>query len=188
MKYKVVDLVYIALGAVIIAVCSWISIPTLVPFTLQTFAVFCVLELLGGRRGTAAIAIYILLGAIGVPVFSNFSGGLSSLLGMTGGYIIGFLLIGGLYWLAGALLPGRLSVRIGALTLGLALCYAFGTAWFMLVYAGQFGPIGFGAALMKCVVPFIIPDAVKMALAMLLAARLKKALARQQSGRTAAQG
>ena len=72
---KITDLTYISLAAVLIAACSWISVPLTVPFTLQTFAVFCVLELLGGKRGTAAIGLYILLGAVGVPVFAGFTGG-----------------------------------------------------------------------------------------------------------------
>ena len=84
----VLDLTYVALGAVLIAICSWISIPAAVPFTLQTFAVAFVLLTLGGRRGTLSIIIYILLGAIGIPVFSQFSAGIGVLLGTTGGYII----------------------------------------------------------------------------------------------------
>ena len=92
-KMKTIDLAYMALGAVIIAVCSWISIPTVVPFTLQTFAVFSVLGLLGGKRGTISVLIYILLGAVGVPVFAGFSGGFGVILGPTGGYIVGFLLV-----------------------------------------------------------------------------------------------
>ena len=86
------DMAYIALMAVVIALCSWISVPAAVPFTMQTFAVFCALLLLGGRRGTFAVALYILLGAFGLPVFSGFRGGIGALLGPTGGYIVGFLL------------------------------------------------------------------------------------------------
>ena len=67
-RFDTRDITYIALGAVLIAVCSWIGIPTTVPFTMQTFAVFCVLSLLGGRRGTLAIVVYLLLGAAGMPV------------------------------------------------------------------------------------------------------------------------
>ena len=70
---KVLDLVYMAIGAVIITVCSWISIPSAVPFTLQTFAVFLIVALLGGKRGTISILVYILLGAVGVPVFSGYT-------------------------------------------------------------------------------------------------------------------
>ena len=86
-------MVYIAVFAVLIAICSWISIPTTVPFTLQTFAVFLAVGVLGGKRGSLSVLIYILLGAVGIPVFAGFSGGFGILLGQTGGYIVGFLCI-----------------------------------------------------------------------------------------------
>lgn len=175
-KMKTIDLAYMALGAVIIAVCSWISIPTVVPFTLQTFAVFSVLGLLGGKRGTISVLIYILLGAVGVPVFAGFSGGFGVLIGPTGGYIFGFILMGLLYWLMEILFGGKLYIRIISMVLGLLVCYAFGTVWFMIVYAKQSGPIGLGSALLSCVVPFIIPDLVKMGLALFITSRVGKFL------------
>jgi biotin transport system substrate-specific component len=82
----------VALGAVLIIICSWLTVPFAVPFTMQTFAVYCALLLLGGRRGLLAVLLYILLGAFGLPVFSGFRGGIGALLGPTGGYILGFLL------------------------------------------------------------------------------------------------
>ena len=175
-KMKTIDLVYMALGAVIITVCSWISIPTTVPFTMQTFAVFCVLGLLGGKRGTISILVYILLGAVGVPVFAGFSGGVGIIIGPTGGYIVAFVLMGLLYWLIEALFGSKLYIRIIAMLAGLLVCYAFGTAWFMVVYARQTGPMTLGAALASCVVPFIIPDLIKMALAILITSRVGKYL------------
>lgn len=98
-NFRTIDLVYIALGAVLITICSWISIPTTVPFTMQTFAVFFVLSALGGKRGTAAIVVYVSLGAVGVPVFAQFASGIGILLGSTGGYIVGFIFMGLIYWL-----------------------------------------------------------------------------------------
>ena len=178
---KTTDIAYVALGAVLIAVCSWISIPMAVPFTMQTFAVFCVLLILGGKRGTMSIAVYILLGAVGLPVFSGFTGGIGKLLGSTGGYILGFVFTGLLYWLGEVLLSqaesaaGRIAC-IGSLVLGLAVCYAFGTAWFMYVYARNTGAIALSTALGWCVLPFIIPDLIKLALAVILASRVRKAL------------
>ena len=170
------DLTYVAVCAVLMAVCSWISIPATVPFTLQTFAVFCSLGLLGGRRGTAAILVYLLLGALGVPVFAGFSGGIGILFGTTGGYLLGFILMGLVYWLGERLSMDSRNIRIISMVLGLLLCYAFGTAWFMFVYARQTGAIALGTALAWCVVPFLLPDLVKMALALLLSGRLRKAL------------
>ena len=174
--FQTIDLAYVAVCAVLMAVCSWISIPATVPFTLQTFAVFCSLGLLGGKRGTAAILVYLLLGALGVPVFAGFSGGIGILFGTTGGYLLGFILMGLVYWLGERLSMDSRNIRIISMILGLLLCYAFGTAWFMFVYARQTGAIALGTALAWCVVPFLLPDLVKLALALLLSGRLRKAL------------
>lgn len=175
-KVRTIDLAYIAVGAALIAICSWISIPLTVPFTLQTFAVFFILAALGGKRGTFSILVYILLGAIGVPVFAGFSSGIGVLLGNTGGYILGFLLSGIVYLVLTKLFGERLPVQIIALVLGLALCYAFGTAWFMVVYTKANGAVGLGTVLSWCVFPFILPDLVKLALALTIARRVQPML------------
>ena len=173
------DLTYAALGAVMIAVCSWISIPTTVPFTMQTFAIFCVTLLLGGRRSLLAVGVYLLLGAAGVPVFAGFTAGLGILLGNTGGYMVGFLFIGPLYGLAVRLFGKKLWAEAAALLLGMAVCYAFGTAWFMLVYARTEGAVGLMTALGWCVVPFLLPDLLKLVLAFTLRRSVTKAVRRQ---------
>ena len=80
-RSKTYDLVYVSIFVVLIAVCSWISIPLTVPVTLQTFGVFIAVGLLGGKRGTLAVLVYILMGAIGIPVFSGFTGGIGILAG-----------------------------------------------------------------------------------------------------------
>lgn len=177
-KQKTRDLAYIALFAVLIAVCSWISIPTpwQISITLQCFAVFLAVGVLGGRRGTLAVLVYILLGAVGIPVFSGFRGGLGHLLGTTGGYIIGFLFTALVMWLMEALLGKKLWVLAVSMVVGLAVCYAFGTAWFMVVYARNSGAIGLGTALGWCVIPYIIPDVVKIVLALVLSRTLRKVL------------
>jgi biotin transport system substrate-specific component len=168
------DLTYTALGAVLIAVCSWIQIPATVPFTMQTFAVFAVLFLLGGRRGIWAVIVYILLGAVGFPVFSGFQGGLGVLLGTTGGYIVGFFFAALIYALTKRLLGDGTAVAVLGMVLGLIVCYAFGTAWFLVAYARSSGAVGLGAALSWCVFPFILPDLLKIALAVLLGLPLKR--------------
>ena len=170
---KVLDLVYIAIGAALIAICSWISIPTAVPFTLQTFAVFFVLLALGGERGTLATLVYVLLGAVGVPVFAGFSGGIGVLLGNTGGYIIGFLFTGLIYILFTKFFKKNIVMKVIALVLGLAVCYAFGTAWFMHVYMKSSGEVGLLTVLGWCVFPFIIPDLLKLALAVVISKRIE---------------
>ncbi len=173
-KITTKELVFTALMAVIIAVCSWISIPTTVPFTLQTFGVFMAVGLLGGKKGTISVLVYILLGAVGVPVFAGFSGGIGVLFGTTGGYIVGFLLSGLVYWAMTAAFGEKLPIMIIAMVIGLLVCYAFGTAWFMIVYAKNTAPIGLMTALGWCVFPFIIPDCIKIALAVVLTKQLKK--------------
>ena len=168
-KMKTLDMVYIALFACLMAICAWISIPGQIPFTLQTMGVF-----LGGKRGTVAVLVYILMGAVGLPVFSGFAGGLGKLLGMTGGYIVGFLVSALLMWAMEALFGSKKWVLPVSMVVGLIACYAFGTAWFMVVYTSSKGAITLGAVLGMCVIPYIIPDAVKIAVALLLTKALKR--------------
>ena len=178
-RLRTLDMAYIALFAVLMAVCAWITVPLpkpLVQFTLQTFAMFMALTTLGGRRGLYAMVVYLLLGAVGVPVFSGFRGGLGVLLDTTGGYIIGFAAAALVYWLLTAKLGDSPPVKIAACVLGLAVCYAFGTAWFLVLYARTTGPIGVTTALSWCVLPYIVPDLLKLALAVVLSGRIKKFL------------
>lgn len=166
-------LAYIALGAVLIVLCAWASIPFAIPITLQLFGVFCCLELLGGRNGTIAIAVYLALGAAGLPVFAGFVGGFGALVGVTGGYLWGMLAIGLLYWLGTAAAGTRTAVRAALLIAGLLVCYAIGTAWFMNVQSLSGSKVGLWAALGSCVLPFIPFDLAKLVGAMLIAKRIK---------------
>ncbi len=172
-KTNTLDIVYTAVGVALITVCSWITIPMTVPFTLQTFAVFAVLMMLGAKRGTMATLIYVIMGAAGIPVFSGFSGGLGIILGNTGGYIIGFIFIGLIYMASNRLFGKKLIPEIIAMVLGLAVCYAFGTAWFMYIYLRDTGAVGLYTVLTWCVFPFIIPDLVKLAVAVLISRRVR---------------
>lgn len=170
------DMAHIAMFAVVMAVCSWISIPSVVPFTLQTFGVFLAVGVLGGKRGTLAVFVYILLGCVGLPVFAGFTGGFGIVLGSTGGYILGFLLQALVMWAMENLPGNRAFVLTISMVLGLLACYAFGTVWFIMVYARTTGPVGFWTALGWCVFPYIIPDLAKMALALVLCRRLRAAI------------
>ena len=171
---KTRDLVLIALFAALIALCAWITIPSFVPFTMQTFAVFMAASLLGGKRGTLAVLVYILLGAVGLPVFSGFNSGLGYLAGKTGGYIIGFIALALTMW-GVTKIGGRGWVARGiGMVAGLLVCYAFGTAWFMNVYIRTSGPVTLMTVLSWCVIPYIIPDLVKIALALYLSIRIER--------------
>ncbi|MBD5540772.1 MAG: biotin transporter BioY [Lachnospiraceae bacterium] len=173
-KWKPLDLAYIGLFVALITICSWINIPMAVPFTLQTFAIFAAVSMLGLSRGTTAVLVYIILGTIGVPVFAGFSGGYGTVLGLTGGYIVGFiftaLIAGGIMKVFGKKIP----VMVIAMLLGLAALYAFGTAWFIYAYNRDNGAISVMAALSACVFPYIIPDCCKIALAIVLDKRLAR--------------
>lgn len=178
-KFSLREMAYIAMGAVIIAVCSWISIPATVPFTLQTFAVCLVTAVFGLKMGLWTVGIYILLGAVGVPVFSGFRGGLGALLGTTGGYIVGFIFTALIVGMAVKKFGRRPLVLVISMVIGVLVCYTFGTAWFMVVYAQKSGPIGIMTALGWCVFPYLIPDGIKIVLAVLLTGRLTRLMTAQ---------
>lgn len=171
---KTRDIVYMSVFTAMISICSWISIPASIPFTLQTMGVFTTVGLLGGKRGTLTVLTYILLGAIGIPVFAGLTGGISVLLGTTGGYIIGFLLSALLMWGIETIMGRNQIVLAFSMVAGLIVCYAFGTAWFMMIYTQHSGVIGLSTVLGLCVIPFIIPDLIKIGVALFLINRLKK--------------
>ena len=175
-RMRTVDMAYIAMFAVVMAVCAWIGIPATVPFTLQTLGVFLAVGMLGGKRGTLAVLVYLLLGAVGMPVFAGFHGGLGYMLGATGGYIVGFLLSALVMWAMEAVLGRKTWVLTVSMVLGLAVCYGFGTAWFMVVYGRNTGPIGLATALGWCVIPYLVPDLVKIGLALLLQRLLSRVI------------
>lgn len=167
---KTRNMVLIALFAALLAICAWISIPMGdVAFTLQTFGVCLSLLLLGGKRGTIAILVYLLLGAVGLPVFSGFRGGLGALFGVTGGYMLGFLATGLIFLLTTACKGAPLL----GLIFGLAACYLIGSVWYWGLYLRSGESLGFGLILLKCVLPYLLPDTVKLMLALFLARRLK---------------
>ena len=174
---KTYDMVYIGIFAVLIAVCSWISIPAAVPFTLQTFGVFMAVEVLGGKRGTMAVLVYILMGAVGIPVFAGFQGGIGVIFNTTGGYIVGFLCSALIMWAAESLFGKKPLVRLLSMAAGLIACYVLGTIWFMVVYGRTTGAVGLMTVLGWCVIPFIIPDLVKIGLAYVISRKIRGVMA-----------
>ena len=153
-----------ALFAAMMALCAWIGLPLgHTVFTMQTFGVLLALGVLGGKRGTISILCYLLLGAAGLPVFSGFRGGIGAILGPTGGYLWGFLATGLVFWLL------EKWSRPLAMAAGIAVCYACGTIWYMTYTGGALA-----AVLAQTVLPYLIPDALKLVLALRLTKRLKK--------------
>ncbi len=168
-KFKTIDIVYVGLFAALIAVCAWIAIPLTVSITLQTFAICLTAGLLGWKRGTLTVVIYILLGMIGLPVFTGFKSGIAAVTGPTGGYIVGFIFTALIVGLAADKIGKKLWQNILFMVIGVLVCYLFGTVWFTIAYK-----VSFASALSTCVFPFLLPDGVKIVLAAVLVNRLKK--------------
>ena len=175
------DLCYIALFTALIAVLAQISIPLPggVPLTLQTFAVPLAGLVLGSKRGTIASLIYVLLGAVGVPVFAGLTGGLGKVLGMTGGFIVSFPIMA---FLAG--LAVKKSIKSPMLwvwlVLGAVANYVVGTVWFMVVAGSTLS-----AALTACVIPFIPTAIIKIILSGIFGVMLRGVLIRANLLQTA---
>lgn len=173
MNTKVKNMLYCALFACLIAILAQIQIalPTLVPITLQTLGVYLVSLLLKPKLAFISTLIYVFMGAIGLPVFGGFSGGLASLLGPSGGYIFSFPIMA----LVIALIVKRnekLSFKIIALIIGTAVCYLIGTLWFIYVTNTSLIP-----ALTMCVIPFLPGDTLKIIISIILANRLNSKIA-----------
>ena len=174
-RFRAKDIAYIAVFTALIAVGAWIAIPTPVriDFTLQTLGIFLATGILGGRRGTLAVTAYLLLGAVGAPVFSGFAGGLSALVSPSGGYLIGFFFTALFMWSVEKI-TGDKTWKLGlAMVMGAVIYYAFGTAWYC-VQAG----VDLQKALAACVFPFIPWDLAKMAAALIVGTPVRRRLER----------
>ncbi len=161
-----------ALCVALLVLCSWISVPTAVPFTMQTFAVAFLGAFLGARRGSLTICVYILLGFIGLPVFSGLQAGMPAILGATGGYTLGFIpfcIVTGV--LSKKHMKSYIALFLSMLA-GLFLCYVFGTLWYAYIYLS--GSKNLCSAISLCILPFIIPDLIKISLAAFFAKKAEQ--------------
>jgi len=171
-KLNLIYAVRAALFAAFITVCSYVAIPTVPPITLQLFAVTLAAYAYGGVFAAVSVSIYLSLGAVGLPVFSGFSGGIGYLLSASGGFLLGFVIYCLLYALLEFLFGRQGKRRVLYTVLSLAVLYLIGSIWYTLVYLGG-GFETYLSALLVTVVPFILPDAIKIFLAYLIAERLK---------------
>lgn len=157
-----------ALFTALTAVCSQIQIPLpQIPINLALFAVGMAGAILGAGYGALSMTAYVLLGAVGVPVFAGFKGGLAALTGATGGYIIGYIVCA---WLVGFIIRhtnDKIYTMIIAMIIGFFACYVFGTAWYMMVSGNPLK-----VSLTYCVLPFLPGDAIKAILASLVSNRV----------------
>lgn len=157
----------------LLAVSAWVTVPLgMVPFTMQTFVLALLPQVMRTRDALFTVVVYLLLGAVGVPVFSGFQGGLGVLLGPTGGYLLGFaagMPVAGAVMHA-SVLPRRARGVAAGIAL-LAVSYVLGTFQLMHVYA-----LDASAALAVAVVPFAVPDVVKVVASVGVAERIRRAL------------
>lgn len=163
---KVREITFIAIFVAIIAVFSQIAIPmpSAVPITLQAFIIIFAGYYLGIRRATIAVIIYILLGAVGVPVFSSFKGGFYVLLGPTGGFIWGFLIVA---VLCAIFSKSKLAIPIGVASI--LACHALGVLQFMI-----YSNITFWASFVTVSLPYLIKDIAFVPLAYFLSLKISK--------------
>lgn len=167
---KTYSIVIVGFFAALTVVFSQISFPiNAVPINLALIAVFTSAGLLGFAKGVLSQVIFVLLGAVGLPVFAGFKGGIGALLGPTGGYIIGFVFVAAIVGGTVKIFGQKLVPLVISMVIGLAVCYLFGTLWFTVI-SGK----GFIEALMVCVVPFILFDLAKIALSTFLVLKLKR--------------
>lgn len=149
----------------VIALCAWIAVPVPpISFTMQTFAVCLTLGLLGGKWGSVSIGIYLLLGMVGIPVFTGFQGGFGVLLGPTGGFLWGFALAGPVYALT------RRLGKAAAMTAAMVVCYLCGCLWYTVYAPGT----SLWGAFLVCAAPYLLPEGIKIALAVKLSHRIEK--------------
>ena len=165
-----------ALMAAVLCVLGPLTVPIgAVPISLANFVICLTVWLLGAKFGTLSVAVYLLIGLIGVPVFSGYGAGIAKLAGPTGGYLVGYLLlafIGGMFIEKS---HGQPVVSALGLILGDAACYVLGTAWF--VFQMQ---CDLSYALTVCVYPFIALDLTKIVVSCIVGALLRKRL--EQAG------
>lgn len=144
-----------------------------VPITFTTLAIYLAVYVLGTKYGTISCILYLLLGTVGLPIFSGFSGGPAKLAGPTGGYLAGFIFIALIAGFFIESFSGKIFPAVAGMATATAVCYLFGTFWL----ARQMN-LTFTAALAIGVIPYLIGDTVKIVIAALLGPKLKKAIAR----------
>ena len=167
------NITLISICTAIVIVSAWLTIPFFIGFTLQTLSILLICLLFKFQISFSAVLIYILIGTIGLPVFSGFGSGLSVLIGPTGGFILSFLLFPVVFKLLGICSRQSHIFRIISMCICILVCYICGTLWYCFVYlSGNISNIG--GVLGVCVLPFIIPDIIKIFVADIIYNRLSK--------------
>ncbi len=187
---KLRQMVLVAVMAAAICVVAPFTVPlpfTAIPITFANLMIYIAVFALGWKRGTLSCIIYLMIGMIGVPVFSGFSGGFGKFAGPTGGYIIGYVLqalaagiIVDAVWNSSLKRPLKAALYMLALLLGQIICYIFGTAWYMIQQELTFTVAATVSALSACVIPFIPGDVIKIIIAIIIGTPLRSTLRSNQ--------
>lgn len=173
-KHRVQSMIFISLFATLMCIGAWIHFPSVVPATMQTFVVFCALGLIGSKKTFLMLVIYIFLGAVGLPVFSGFNSGLGALTGPTAGFIWGFLMGVPVFYVFEKYFSQKKSFIIIGYILYILLHYIPGALWYCIFSTEALTVGGFISSCLVTVVPFIVPDAIKLMLSLFVTDRLRK--------------
>ncbi|WP_283170099.1 biotin transporter BioY [Curtanaerobium respiraculi] len=177
-QFRTRSIAFVGLSVALLAVSAWITIPLgPVPFTMQTFVCTFLLLALSPSEALASLALYVVLGAIGLPLFSGMSGGIGRIMGPTGGFLWGFVL-GGIALVGVLALAKRRSAAIEYLAAGAFLIVVYLAGWLQLAAVSG---MGLEAAFLAGVAPFIVLDAIKIALAVPVARAVRHAVGNRRS-------
>lgn len=173
-NFYIKDLTYMGISLALIIICTWIYIPTTIPFTLQTFAIFTTIGILGTKKAFITILAYLFLGIIGLPIFSNFNSGLSAIIGPTGGFLLSFIIVALITGTLIEILPDNKISQFVSMLTGLLICYLLGILWFINIYLGEFNAENIIKGLSIAIIPFIIPDFLKILLSISIINKFKR--------------
>ncbi len=171
-KHPIRSITYIAMCVALISLCAWITIPFAISFTLQLFAVFFIAAISDWKKSFFSVIAYIGLGLAGAPVFAGFQAGPSVLFGITGGYLIGFLFSSLLIGIVRRFFPERRLLLLFSMLLSLLVCYCIATLWYITIFASSNCGASVWQAIAVCVLPFCLPDFIKILLAYTFANRV----------------
>lgn len=171
---KVRDITVVALFVALISLCSFMTVYFgAIPLTLQLLGVFCAVNILEAKRSFAAVVCYLLLGAVGLPIFNGFTGGLGNLFGATGGFLLSFPLVSLAVGLICRFKKNFMTFVLGNFV-GVIVCHFCGVLWYWLIFLKDLSFDGLLSSVITCSLPFLLPDIIKVIAAAFLSDRVRR--------------
>ena len=170
---KIKDVVNIGISVCLLIISSWIQIPLTIPITLQILSIFVISGIFSFKQSFVSVIIYIVLGIIGLPVFSMFNNGIGVIVGYNGGFIVSFILIPIIVNIFNYKTKDNYKLLFVSFIVSLLMVYILGSIWFMKVYLMNTGTISYINVLAIAVIPFIIPDIIKIVIALIIIRKIK---------------